>query len=123
MSLCLHMDLSALVETEMPDRRPTFFALMFVFLSAMYGIIFFNNLIWLFTAWEVTTLCSFLLIGFTKTDEAIHNAFRQIIMNLVGGIAFLAALYYLAIQFGCIDFMDFIVFGTIAPTYVVLPLT
>lgn len=110
-------------ETEMPDRRPTFFALMFVFLSAMYGIIFFNNMIWLFTAWEVTTLCSFLLIGFTKTDEAIHNAFRQIIMNLVGGIAFLAALYYLAIQFSCIDFMDFIVFGTIAPTYVVLPLT
>ncbi len=64
-----------------------------------------------------------MLIGFTKTDEAIHNAFRQIIMNLVGGIAFLAALYYLAIQFSCIDFMDFIVFGTIAPTYVVLPLT
>lgn len=110
-------------ETEAPDRRPTFFALMFVFLSAMYGIIFFNNMIWLFTAWEVTTLCSFLLIGFTKTDEAIHNAFRQIIMNLVGGIAFLAALYYLAIAFGCIDFMDFIVFGTIAPTMVVLPLT
>lgn len=110
-------------ETEMPDRRPTFFALMFVFLSAMYGIIFFNNLVWLFTAWEVTTLCSFLLIGFTKTDEAIHNAFRQIIMNLVGGIAFLAALFYLAIQLSCIDFMDFIVFGTIAPTYVVLPLT
>lgn len=110
-------------ETEMPDRRPTFFALMFVFLSAMYGIIFFNNLVWLFTAWEVTTLCSFLLIGFTKTDEAIHNAFRQIIMNLIGGIAFLAALFYLAIQLSCIDFMDFIVFGTIAPTYVVLPLT
>lgn len=110
-------------ETEMPDRRPTFFALMFVFLSAMYGIIFFNNLVWLFTAWEVTTLCSFLLIGFTKTDEAIRNAFRQIIMNLVGGIAFLTALFYLAIQLSCIDFMDFIVFGTIAPTYVVLPLT
>ena len=110
-------------ETEMPDRRPTFFALMFVFLSAMYGIIFFNNLVWLFTAWEVTTLCSFLLIGFAKTDEAIRNAFRQIIMNLVGGIAFLAALFYLAIQLSCIDFMDFIVFGTIAPTYVVLPLT
>lgn len=36
-------------DTEQPNRRPTFFALMFVFLSAMYGIIFFNNLIWLFT--------------------------------------------------------------------------
>ena len=110
-------------DTEQPDRRPTFFALMFVFLSAMYGIIFFNNLIWLFTAWEVTTLCSFLLIGFTKTDEAIANSFRQIIMNLVGGIAFLGALYYLAINFQCIDFTDFIVFGTVAPALVVLPLT
>lgn len=110
-------------DTEQPDRRPTFFALMFVFLGAMYGIIFFNNMIWLFTVWEVTTLCSFLLIGFTKTDEAIKNAFRQIIMNLVGGIAFLAALYYLAIYFQCIDFTDFIVFGTISPALVVLPLT
>ena len=110
-------------DTEQPERRPTFFALMFVFLSAMYGIIFFNNLIWLFTAWEVTTLCSFLLIGFTKTDEAIANSFRQIIMNLVGGIAFLGALYYLAINFQCIDFTDFIVFGTVAPALVVLPLT
>ena len=38
-------------------------------------------------------MCSFLLIGFTKTEEAIRNSFRQIIMNLLGGIAFLAALY------------------------------
>lgn len=110
-------------DVERPDRRPTFFALMFVFLAAMYGIVFFNNLVWLFAAWEVTTVCSFLLIGFTKTEEAIRNAFRQIIMNLVGGLSFLAALYYLVIQFNCIDFMDFIVFGTISPTLVVLPLT
>lgn len=110
-------------DTKQPDRRPTFFALMFIFLSAMYAIIFFNNLVWLFVAWEVTTVCSFLLIGFTKTDEAIRNAFRQIIMNLVGGLAFLAALYYLVINFHSIDFMEFIVFGTIAPTLVVLPLT
>lgn len=105
------------------DRRPTFFALMFLFLGAMYGIVFFNNLIWLFTVWEVTTICSFLLIGFTKTDEAIRNAFRQIIMNLVGGIAFIAALYYLVISFNSIDFMDFIVVGTVAPALVIFPLT
>ena len=105
------------------DRRYLFFALMFIFLSAMFGIVFFNNLVWLFTAWEVTTLCSFLLIGFTKTEEAIRNAFRQIVMNLVGGIAFIAALYYLVINFNSIDFMDFIVVGTVAPAMVIFPLT
>ena len=68
------------------DHSNRFFALMFLFLSAMFMIVFSNNMIWMFTGWEVTTLCSFLLIGYTKTNEAIRNAFRQINMNLLGGI-------------------------------------
>ena len=80
-----------------PDRRPMFFALMFVFLSAMYVIVFSNNMEWMFAGWEVTTLCSFLLIGYTRTEEAIANAFRQIIMNLAGGLGFLVALWCCAL--------------------------
>ncbi|MDR3307624.1 MAG: hypothetical protein LBS58_01840 [Coriobacteriales bacterium] len=75
-----------------PDRRPVFFALMFVFLSAMFAIVFSNNLAWLLCAWEVTTVCSFALIGYTRTQEAVDNSFRQIIMNLIGGLAFAIAL-------------------------------
>lgn len=105
------------------DRRPTFFALMFVFLSAMYVIVFSNNMLWLFTGWEVTTLCSFLLIGFTKTEEAIANSFRQIIMNLAGGIAFVVALYVCAIQLGTLSFIDFIAFGCQNPDLVALAVT
>ena len=60
---------------------------------------------------EVTTVCSFLLIGYTRTDEAIKNAFRQIIMNLLGGIAFLGALYVCAIQFNTLSFLEFLQIG------------
>lgn len=105
------------------DRRPAFFALMFVFLSAMYVIVFSNNMLWLFTGWEVTTLCSFLLIGFTKTEEAIANSFRQIIMNLAGGIAFVVALYVCAIQLGTLSLIDFIAFGCQNPDLVALAVT
>ena len=51
---------------EVADRRPFFFALLFIFMGAMFGIIFANNLVWLFLFWEITTLCSFLLIGYTQ---------------------------------------------------------
>ncbi|MEG2260104.1 MAG: proton-conducting transporter membrane subunit [Raoultibacter sp.] len=105
------------------DRRPLFFALMFLFLSAMFGIVFANNMVWLFTAWEVTTVCSFLLIGYTKTDEAITNAFRQIIMNMLGGIAFLAALYYCAITLETLSFSEFLAMGTAMPGLFVFPVT
>lgn len=82
------------------DRRRWFFFLLFLFLSAMYGIVLSNNLVWMFFFWEITTLCSFALIGYTKTEEAVNNSFRQLILNLMGGIAFLAALIILADQEG-----------------------
>ncbi len=108
--------------SEEADRRPMFFALMFVFLGAMFGIVFSNNMMWLFTAWEITTVCSFLLIGFTKTEEAINNAFRQIIMNLIGGLTFLVALYFCVLQLGTLSFIDFLLVGIQQPAVVTLPL-
>lgn len=85
------------------DRRPWFFFLLFTFLSAMFGIVLSNDLVWMFFFWEITTLCSFALIGYTKTEEAVNNSFRQLILNLIGGIAFLAALMILANQYGFLD--------------------
>ena len=83
---------------EIKDRRNTFFCILFVFLSAMFGLVFSNNLLWVYFFWEVTTLCSFLLIGYTKTEEATNNAFNALWMNLLGGIAFAGAILYLAIS-------------------------
>lgn len=105
------------------DRRPTFFALMFVFLSAMFAVVFSNNMSWLFTAWEVTTLCSFLLIGYTKTEEAIRNAFRQIIMNLAGGIGFILALLFCVTQVETLSLYEFIERGIANPQLVAIPIT
>ena len=81
---------------EISDRRPLFFFLLFIFLGAMFGLVFANSLVWMAVAWEVTTLCSFLLIGYTRTPEAINNAFRALTINLVGGLAFTLAILYLA---------------------------
>jgi ech hydrogenase subunit A len=80
---------------EMKDNRRGFFFIFFLFLSAMYGVVLCNNLVWLFFFWEVTTLCSFIMIGYPKTEEAKRNAFRALGMNLIGGLGFAIALVYL----------------------------
>ena len=82
---------------EVRDRQKMFFFVIFVFLAAMFGLVFSNNLMWLFFFWEITTISSFLLIGYSETGEATKNAFRALVMNLLGGIAFVAALVFLAI--------------------------
>jgi ech hydrogenase subunit A len=88
---------------EVADRRPLFFALLLVFMGAMFGVIFANNLMWLFFFWEITTLCSFLLIGYTQTEEARRNALRALAMNLAGGLAFALAILWFYRQTGSIE--------------------
>ncbi len=93
---------------DVPDRRPLFFALLFIFMGAMFGLIFANNLVWLFLFWEITTLCSFLLIGYTQTDEAKRNALLALVMNLAGGLAFAAAIVWFYKQSGSIELQTLI---------------
>jgi ech hydrogenase subunit A len=88
---------------DVADRRPLFFALLFIFMGAMFGLIFANNLVWLFLFWEITTLCSFLLIGYTQTEEAKRNALRALVMNLAGGLAFALAIVWLQKKTGSIE--------------------
>ncbi|MFA6173806.1 MAG: proton-conducting transporter membrane subunit [Kiritimatiellales bacterium] len=80
---------------EFRDRRPLFFATFFIFLGAMFGIVFANSLNWLYFFWEITTLSSFLLIGYKETDESKTNAMRALTMNLMGGLGFALAIVLL----------------------------
>jgi ech hydrogenase subunit A len=100
---------------DVQDRSPFFFFLMFAFLSAMFGIVLSNNLVWMYFFWEITTLCSFFLIGYTKTPEAIKNSFRALIMNLLGGLAFVIAIVVLG-YFAKILELDFLIKNGVGDT-------
>ncbi|UFS70417.1 NADH-quinone oxidoreductase subunit L [Geomonas sp. RF6] len=76
-------------------RQPRFFFFLMVFLGAMNGLVFANNLLWVYFFWEVTTLCSFMLISHDGTDIAIKNGSRALWMNMLGGVAFVAAIIFL----------------------------
>jgi ech hydrogenase subunit A len=97
-----------LAHRDVPDRRPLFFSLLFIFMGAMFGLIFANNLVWLFLFWEITTLCSFLLIGYTQTAEAKRNALRALVMNLAGGLAFALAIVWFYKETGSIELQTLI---------------
>ncbi len=80
---------------EVQDRRRYFAFLMYLFLSAMFGIVFSNNLLWLFFFWEITTICSALLIGYRNDRQSVESSFRALNMNLLGGLVFAVGLVYL----------------------------
>ncbi len=79
---------------EVKNRRRLFFFMFYLFISAMFGIVFSNNLIWLHFFWEITTFCSFILIGYKGDSESVVSSFKAVWMNLLGGIAFSIAIVY-----------------------------
>jgi ech hydrogenase subunit A len=85
---------------DFKDRRKMFAAAVFLFFSAMFGIVFSNELTGIYMFWEVTTMCSFLMIGYTQTNEAVRNSFRALWMLLLGGLGFAVAIIYCAKELG-----------------------
>jgi ech hydrogenase subunit A len=81
---------------KLKGRRTSFFFLLFLFLAAMFLLVTANHLPLAYLAWEMTTVCSFLLIGYTGTQEATGHAFHALNVNLLGGLAFSVALVVLS---------------------------
>lgn len=94
--------------TEYKDRRTFFFPMLFVFIGAMFGLVLSDNLIWIYFFWEITSISSFLLIGYTKTKEAINNSFRALWMNLLGGLGFAIAIVFAHLNYHIINLSDLV---------------
>ncbi|MDO4518368.1 MAG: proton-conducting transporter membrane subunit, partial [Bacillota bacterium] len=103
------------------DRRPWFFFVMFLFLGAMVGLVTSNNMIWMYFFWEITSLSSFWLIGYTKTKEATNNAFRALIMNLLGGLGFAVGIVILGTVFGTVELSSMLLIGSLYGDVVAIP--
>lgn len=84
---------------DVRDRRNFFFFVLFLFLSAMFGLVVSNNLLYMYTFWEITSVCSFLLIGYTESRVAVNNSFKALWMNLLGGAAFAAAIIVMGLTY------------------------
>ncbi|MBP1749362.1 MAG: ech hydrogenase subunit [Deltaproteobacteria bacterium] len=80
---------------EVKDRSRYFAFLLYLFLSAMFGIVFSNSLMWIYFFWEITTICSALLIGYRNDKQSVESSFRALNMNLLGGVVFAVGIVYL----------------------------
>lgn len=111
------------LHTEYEDRRNYFFMLLFIFLGAMFGFVLSESLLWIDLFWEMTSVCSFLLIGYTRSKEAIKNSFRALWMNLLGGVGVVIAVMYTGYATNNLSFHNLITLGTEGNPAVVIPVT
>lgn len=78
-----------------------FFASLLVFMGAMLGIALSDNILAIFVFWELTSISSYMLIGFDHMREKARRAATQALLTTaLGGLALLAGLILLGIATG-----------------------
>ena len=87
----------------------------------MFGFVLSDGLLWLDLFWEMTSICSFLLIRYTMTEEAINNAFRALWMNLLGGAALVIAICYVGFTSGNLTLSNLVARGVAGDATAVIP--
>lgn len=78
-------------------RMGRFYATLLFFMASMLGVAAAENLILLFIFWELTSISSYLLIGFDhEREQARRSALQALLVTGGGGLALLAGVLLLA---------------------------
>ncbi|EPR44065.1 NADH/Ubiquinone/plastoquinone (complex I) [Desulfovibrio sp. X2] len=97
------------------SRQPRFFLFLVGFLGAMNGLVLADDISFVYFFFEITTFCSFMLIGHDQTDEAKKNATRALVLNGVGGVAFVLGMIGIYASAQTMSIQELLHSGSIAP--------
>lgn len=94
-------------------RYPSYAALVSLFTSAMFLVVYSGDLIVLLVGWEVMGICSYFLVGhYWETPEARAASLKAFLVTKLGDVPFLIGLFALATDAG--SFRITKVLGTVA---------
>lgn len=84
-----------------------FFAYLNLFIFFMLLLVMGSNFFIMFIGWEGVGLCSFLLIGFWfKNRDYVGAAKKAFIMNRIGDVGFLLAMFWIYQVFGSLEYVE-----------------
>ncbi|TDQ40013.1 monovalent cation/H+ antiporter subunit A [Thiopseudomonas denitrificans] len=94
------------------EDLPRFFASLLLFMGAMLGLVLAGNLLLMLMFWELTSLASFLLIGYWRhRDEARTGARMALAVTGGGGLALLAGIILIGQVVGSYELTDVLAAG------------
>lgn len=87
------------------EDRARFFLSLLLFMGAMLGLVLAGNLLLMYVFWELTSVSSFLLIGFWhQSGNSREGALKSLLLTSGGGLAMLAGIAWIGASAGTLEF-------------------
>lgn len=101
----IHVYSAAYMHEEEGQHYARYFAYLNLFVFSMLLLVLGSNYVIMFIGWEGVGLCSYLLIGYWfKNTEYTNAAKKAFVMNRIGDLGFLLAIFWLVNKFGTVTF-------------------
>jgi NADH-quinone oxidoreductase subunit L len=109
----IHLYSTSYMKDEEAPHYARYFAYLNLFVFSMLLLVMGSNYVIMFIGWEGVGLCSYLLIGYWfKNGEYNYAAKKAFIMNRIGDLGFLLAVFWLLFRLGTVNYTD--VFANVA---------
>ena len=103
----IHVYSTSYMHEEEPKDFAKYFSFLNLFVFSMLLLVMGGNYIIMFIGWEGVGLCSYLLIGYWFKNNDYNNAAKKaFIMNRIGDLGFLLAVFWLLSKLGTADYHE-----------------
>jgi NADH-quinone oxidoreductase subunit L len=120
----IHLYSTAYMKEETAPHFARYFAYLNLFVFSMLLLVLGSNFVVMFVGWEGVGLCSYLLIGYWFGNNEYNNAAKKaFVMNRIGDLGFLLAIFWMLAQFGSIAYADVFAKASTAPVTVITGIT
>src|SRR5699024_8968229 len=104
------------------ERAARFFTSLLLFMGSMLGLVLASNLLLMLMFWELTSLSSFLLIGFWSRQVAARQGARMALaITGGGGLALLAGILLIGQIVGSYELVDVLAAGDLLRAHALYP--
>ena len=103
----IHVYSTSYMHDESSKDFAKYFSYLNLFVFSMLLLVMGGNYLIMFIGWEGVGLCSYLLIGYWyKNNDYTNAAKKAFVMNRIGDLAFLLALFWLLAKIGTINYNE-----------------
>jgi NADH-quinone oxidoreductase subunit L len=103
----IHLYSTAYMHEEEGHHFARYFAYLNLFVFSMLLLVLGSNFVIMFIGWEGVGLCSYLLIGYWfKNDNYNYAAKKAFIMNRIGDLGFLLAIFWLIARLHTVTYSE-----------------
>lgn len=103
----IHVYSTSYMHEESGDHYARFFSYLNLFVFSMLLLVMGANYVIMFIGWEGVGLCSYLLIGYWfKNTEYNYAAKKAFIMNRIGDLGFLLAIFWILLKTGTASYTE-----------------